>query len=1046
MFQRLLLLCLLVLSPLLLTAQRVVQGHIIDGRDGGPIEMATVRLLALPDSALLGAVQSDSLGRFALTTSHNGKALLKVNLVSFETLLHPLQLRSAASPTLSTSALAQRGDTLQVGALALMGSDISLRSAVATATAARVEQKEDTTVFNAAAFRTAEGSTLESLVKLLPGAEVSNDGSIKVNGKTVKELLVNGKDFFKGDTQVAMKNLPTHLISRLKTYDKKSDYTEQTGIDDGEESFVLDIQTKREMNQSFVSNLDLGQGSDFDHRDLYTYKLFASRFTDRSRLSVFGSHNNVGDRGFGGFGGSNSGLTTSSMGGLDFSWENTKKRNEGGRFELGGSAFYSRRDNSTETITAAQTFLTSNTQASYTNSHAWGTNLNQYLRTHLRLRWLPDSLTTISLRPSFAWSKGNTTSKRRAATFETDPFEAYDVTTTDLVLDRAFANRTASTADAFLVNLNERTTHGQSQSHEVSGNLELTRRLSSKLGRSLNFGARGSYNNSENYSYALADIRTRRKGGALGESGTHQFSTSPSTSWNYRLNLSYIEPIVGSLLAEARYSYEHKYTDGQRLLSDLSPLSSHVGTYATLGQFIAAHSHYAGLYTLGSGSLSQADAATALSTLSSPDLYAALRDAANSQQATYHYDLHSLQLRLRLNTEKLRFTAGLSLNPERTRLNYSRPALGNIDTLRTVFTLAPQVRLTYNFSKTTRLDIFYRGHSSQPSMTQLLNVVDSSDPLNISIGNPGLRPSWNDNLRLNYNAYDAASQRGLMAHAHFSATRNAISTLLLYDANTGRRYTRPENISGNWNTSLGLTYNTPLDAAKVLNLSTSTNGSFARSVGYISSQIAAPSALDFTTLSQLFTTTALSRNVARTTTLSERLSLAYRRTAWDLTLHASGTYQHSAATLLTASNLNTWSIAYGAQANAQLPWGFSLSTDIEMNSRRGYASAELNTNELVWNAQLSRSFLKSKALTVSLKVYDLLNAQNDISRTLTALMRQDTWNESLNYYAMLHVVYKLNIFAGNKGAQHPDNNQSMPQRMPGQRMPGGMPPMGPHRF
>ena len=235
------------LVTLALAAQRTthVDGTVVSAREARPIEMATVRLLQLPDSTLAAGAVTDSLGRFTLTVPQSGQFALKVSYIGLPSLVKPIDLTTT-------------GDSLHLDAIALEGEDIALRAAVVKAALARVEQKEDTTVFNAGAFRTAEGSTLEALVKQLPGAEIADDGTIKINGKTVKEFLINGKDFFKGDTKVAMKNLPTYIISKLKTYDKKSDYAEQTGIDDGEETFVLDISTKRELNQSFISNIDLG--------------------------------------------------------------------------------------------------------------------------------------------------------------------------------------------------------------------------------------------------------------------------------------------------------------------------------------------------------------------------------------------------------------------------------------------------------------------------------------------------------------------------------------------------------------------------------------------------------------------------------------------------------------------------------------------------------------------------------------------------------------------------------------------------------------------
>ena len=184
--------------------RRVITGTVVSQKDGRPLELATARLVLRADTTkfLAGAV-TDSLGRFRIVTDTTADLRLRVGFVG---------LRSAGR---DVNFAAGGADSLDVGTLALAGNDMALRAAVVSTAAARVEQQGDTTVFNASAFRTAEGSSLEALVKQLPGAEVSDDGTVKVNGKTVKEFLINGKDFFKGDTKVAMKNLPTHLVSRL---------------------------------------------------------------------------------------------------------------------------------------------------------------------------------------------------------------------------------------------------------------------------------------------------------------------------------------------------------------------------------------------------------------------------------------------------------------------------------------------------------------------------------------------------------------------------------------------------------------------------------------------------------------------------------------------------------------------------------------------------------------------------------------------------------------------------------------------------------------
>ena len=140
---------------------------------------------------------------------------------------------------------------------------------------------------------------LEELVKKLPGAEVDEDGNIKINGKEVKKIMVDGKEFFGGDVKTGLKNLPVDMVDKLKTYDKKSDLARITGIDDGEEETVLDLTVKKGMNQGWFGNVDLAGGTE----DRYMGRAMINRFYDKTQFSIIGSANNVNDQGFSGGGG-----------------------------------------------------------------------------------------------------------------------------------------------------------------------------------------------------------------------------------------------------------------------------------------------------------------------------------------------------------------------------------------------------------------------------------------------------------------------------------------------------------------------------------------------------------------------------------------------------------------------------------------------------------------------------------------------------------------------------------------------------------------------
>lgn len=1013
-------------SAALAQQSRVIQGQVQNAQSKSIVEYASAVLLRA-DSSVVRGTTTDSVGAFTLVAPDNGRYILRVSYVGYNTAYTPIDI-TAASP-----------DTIRLATIALESTENTLRTATVTGVAARVEQKEDTTMFNASAYRVPEGSSLEALVKQLPGVEVGDDGKITWNGKEVKELLVNGKDFFKGDTKVAMKNLPVELVNRIKAYDKASDYTELTGIDDGEETTVLDISTKRQLNESWVTNADLAYGTE----DRYSGKFFVNRFTDQGRITLFGSANNVGSRGFGGPRGFTTpqGLIAQKEAGLDFSWENGKQKKEAGRFEIGGNVRYSHTSTDLLKTTATETFLTAGRSRSFSNSWAKSHSSSTSVNGSLRLEWSPDSMTTIMFRPSVSHSDSHNSSESRTATFNDDP---YAIDGMESPLDSMFKSTVPAELQAIAVNRTGRFTMGDSKSNGANANLYMVRRIGQN-GRNISLRAQGGYTKSESNNFSISNITywNGRPSQFL-----NQYSTQPSENWNYSVRVGYAEPIAKNLFAEVRYQYSYKYTDSDRSRYNLDSL--YYAPYASLYPQYTSYGDPDNYPVIGS-----------LPT--EADVLMAVRDLNNSQYATYKYYDHTVNVGLRYNTDAIRLNAGVDFNPERTRLEYERPGQ-NIDTVvvRKVFNVSPQIRFRYRFNKTTNLDLRYRGSASQPTMTNLLEVVDDSDPLNITMGNPGLKPSWNNNLRAMFNTYDATKQRGMMAALMFNQTRNSVSNLMVYDEATGVRYTRPENINGNWNANGHYMFNSALGEKKLFNIHTFTNLSYANSVGYVSSMSSASSAApirpmyltSYESYNNIFASANPSRSTTRTTGVGERLNLSYRTGWYDIGLEGRVNYQHSRSTLQENANMDTWNFAYGANANFTFNWGMSLSTDIRMNSRRGFAESSMNTNELIWNAQLSQSFLKNKAATISLQWYDILRQQSNVSRTINAMMRSDSWTNAINSYFMVHFIYKLNIFKGAKGSktEQKQQNQFQPGMMPppghpgGQMPPAGMRPGGPGMF
>ena len=330
------------------------------------------------------------------------------------------------------------------------------------------------------------------------------------------------------------------------------------------------------------------------------------------------------------------------------------------------------------------------------------------------------------------------------------------------------------------------------------------------------------------------------------------------------------------------------------------------------------------------------------------------------------------------------------------------------------------------------------------------------------MGNPGLKPSWNNSIRVNYNGYNATRQQGIMGGFDVTQTRNSISNRMVYDETTGVRYLRPENINGNWNGRGMFMFNTALGKEKLFNINTFTSLSYDNAVGYVSNMQSGRSAAatsynlfatpttdattvkDYNYYNDIFNSALSQKNTTHTVGVDENLNISYRKSWFDVGLLGKLNYQHARATVQDNANMDTWNFAYGANANFNFDFGLSISTDIRMSSRRGYSDASMNTNELLWNAQIAQSFLKNKAATLSIQFYDILQKQSNISRTLSATQRVDSWNNGINSYFMVHFIYKLNIFPGGSSSKKGDDNGDRPGP-PDMRGPGGMPmrPMGP---
>ena len=974
MKKSILMMLLLLVSIASFAQERLVSGAIIDRDTKDPVEQVTVQLLKTDSTYVTGAISNEK-GLFHLNAPENGKYLLKITSVGYK-------------PTVKRVVIEQ-DKNLGLGNVVIGADAIMLKGAVVTAMAQKVTLKEDTFVYNSAAYRTPEGSVVEELVKRLPGAEVSDDGTIKINGKEVKKILVDGKEFMTGDTKTALKNLPTSIIDKIKAYDEKSDLSKVTGIDDGEEQTVLDFNVKKGMNKGLMSNIDLGIGN----KDRYSARGMGGYFTSNNRFMLFGNANNTSDRGFGGggprrgFGGGN-GLNASKMLAANYNYEekNKFKFNTSLRWNHSDGDVWSRR--SSENFLGSSSSFSNSLNQSFSRSDSWNGNI--------RLEWMPDTMTNILFRPSISWTTNDSRSTGLSASFNQDPYQYSDDPLSDEGIEKM------DEVDA-VVNRQKSVSLSNSKNNNIRGMLQLNRKLNNK-GRNVTLRMDAQYTDKDSKSISLQNAHLYLVQTAAGLDSTYQtnrYNLTPSKDYSYSAQATYSEPLWKATFLQFSYKFTYSYSKSDRSTYDFSKYSFDgiSPEYGAWGNYLGRLDGELGDY----------------------------RDDKLSRYSEYRNYTHDIQVMMRFIRQKYNLNFGVMIQPQRSK--FIQDYQGKyVDTVRTVTNVSPTLDFRYRFSKMSNLRVNYRGTTSQPSISQLLNIVDDSDPLNVSMGNPGLKPSFTQNFRLFYNNFVQNHNKGVMTYINFSTTSNSISNKVTYDASTGGRITKPENINGNWNVQGAFMFNCSIDSAGVWNVNTDTHLGYNHYVSYLS--------LDKSQDSQ--------KNTTQNTTWNERLSLSYRNDWLELSLDGTLAYNHAKNKLQPNSNLDTWQFSYGPSMTLTAPWGTSLNTSLSCSSRRGYSDESMNTDEFVWNAQLSQGFLKGKPLTVMLQFYDLLHQQSTFSRAISSISRTDTEYNAINSYAMLHVVYRMNLFGGKDARK--GNREEGPGGRPdfrGRPFNGGGRPMGP---
>ena len=915
----------------------VINGVLVDSQDTTELIEATVKLLmANKDSTMVKGTTTDMSGVFNIKGVKPGRYLLRFSYLGYNDVIKHVTV-------------GEDGRDVNIGVVSMDPNSIMLQEAVVMGVKSPITVKEDTIEFNADTYRTQANAVVEDLLKRLPGVEVGSDGKITANGKEVKKILIDGKEFFSDDPTVASRNIPADMVNKLQVIDRRSDLARLTGVDDGDDETVINLTVKKGMNNGWFGTVNAGYGTD----NRYAGNVMINHFRDGNQFTILGGGNNVNNLGFGDgasgrfqrFGGDR-GVTSSQYAGLNF---NIGSKDDD-HLRVGGDVMYSHSDRDTRTSTARQYLFEDST--SYYDANTAARDRSHNLRGDFRIKWEVDSNNTIDFRPNFSF---NFNKSERA----------------DSSLTRA-GDAARSSVNRSLSNF-----FNDGKSYEWGARLIYNHKVASHPGRSqslmLNYTYSNVHEDGDTYTdntYYLQDSIQLIDQTANNRRKTH----------NVTGRLSWTEPlgnIKNARFLEFSYRANYRYTTSDKLVYDNDRSGVWPGGVIT-------------------------DAVWN-------------EDLSNSFRNTFFNQEFSMGFRQVRKAYNL--NVGISVN---SAMSKSKDLINSARDIaeRWAWSVAPYARFRYKFTDTRNINFNYRMRASQPSITQLQPVADESNPLNIVVGNPELKPTFTHNINLRFGDFAQGAQRSIMAMVNVDFTQNSIVSTTTYDATTGGRITSYTNVNGVWN---------------------------AMAMNMLSFPFGSSKAWYFT--SHLFTRYSVTKGInndienrSNTWRINYSPGLAYRTGVFDLELRPQYSFQNTTNTVQTASNRNIHT--YGGMFNGtySAPFGLVVSTDLRYSTTSGYSSG-YNTKQWIWNGSVAYQFLRDKQAALTLSVYDILGQQKNVYRNVTANYIEDAIYNSLGRYGMLTFTYRFTTF---KKGEQPKSNDDRYDRGPGRfGPPGGGPGGGP---
>ena len=890
-------------------AQQAFQGVVTDTMNKSSMQNAVVYLRSTKDSSLVKYTRANQKGNFTLTGVGTGKYIMVVSYPNYVDWIDTVQVTAETSLNINVF-LTTKAHLLQ--------------EVIVKQTISPIRIKGDTTEYLADSFHVKAGATVEDLLKIMPGISVNSKGEITTQGQKVQKVLVDGDEFFGDDPTMATQNLNAKDVAKVQVFDRKSDQSTLTGIDDGTKQKTVNLILKEDAKKGYFGRVEGGN----DLNKYYQGKVTASRFTSTLKTGFLTTADRTGKGGLNwdemqDF--SNSITTTITDGGVNMNWNNDE-------FDTYGQQGIPESLQSSFMLNKKFGALKSNTANNFTYNHlntaGSGSTITKYI--------LPD---TVYYNNQYNTSNN---SKWRQAYSTKNEFNIDSLTTITVNANGSFgkSNNYTNTNGEYLtgagvyVNKSLRTNTSAANNNAQKADIFLKRKLNKAGTRSftVSTGMTASNISSDGFLYNETDFYTA--GINTSKQVVDQRKQTSNQSYTNQALASYIEPLSKRMSLNINYTFNSNNSE-----QDTRSYDKQNGKYDSLNLLYSNHYKFINLSHRGGFGW------------------------------TY-------------NTKKITIRTGIAVQDLAMK---QTNIIKDSAYTRNFTNFFPNANIRWKFTPSGSIYLNYNGSTQQPSLMQIQPILNNTDPLNIMLGNPGLRPAFNHNFNLNIGDYKDLSGKEIGIYANATLVENAFSSKSVVDAN-GVRTTQTVNVNGNYNFYISADYGRKL---KLFNLqasfSPSINGS--RYTSFVNGI----------------------ENITRSYTITPSIQIRrYVEKKGSIYLSYNAGYSHSESSINPGAVTAYWTHSIYLYSDYRLKNGWVINNNINANYRQKLSASDKNNNAFIWDLSLEKKIAKKKDITAILSVNDLLNQRIGFNRNISSNYITETTYTTVQRYAMISLRWKFN--------------------------------------